>query len=119
LLAIEQRNPELTQAIRQKMFTFEDLALLEPQILQRILREVDMRDLAVALKDASEQLKSLLLASISKRGAEAIKEEIAFMGAVKPRDVEAAQLRVVDLVRKLEEDGEIDLSDARPTHEVA
>jgi flagellar motor switch protein FliG len=121
LLNIEQRNPELTQAIRQKMFTFEDLATLEASTLQRIMREVDMRDLAVALKSASDRLKALLLASISKRAAEAIQEEIAFMGPVKPRDIEAAQLRVIDVVRKLESEGEIDLGEARQSspYEVA
>lgn len=113
LLNIEQRNPELTQAIRQKMFTFEDLTTLEPSTLQRILREVDMRDLAVALKTASEQAKEVLLACISKRGADAVKEEIQFMGPLKLRDIEAAQLRVIDIVRKLEADGEIDLGDAK------
>jgi flagellar motor switch protein FliG len=113
LLNIESRNPELTQAIRQKMFTFEDLVTLDPPTLQRILREVDMRDLAVALKTASDKLKAMLLASISKRAAEAIAEEIAFMGPIKLRDIESAQLRVIDIVRKLEADGEIDLGEAR------
>lgn len=111
LARIEQRNPELTQAIRQKMFTFEELSTLDAQTLQRILREVDMRELAVALKSASEGLKSLLLGSISKRAAETIKEEIAYMASVKPREVEAAQLRIIDVVRRLEADGEIELND--------
>jgi flagellar motor switch protein FliG len=121
LLNIEQRNPELTQAIRQKMFTFEDLSSLDTQTLQRILREVDMKDLAVALKTASDTLKEALLASVSKRGAEAIREEIAFMGPLKLRDIEAAQLRIIDVVRKLESDGEIELgeSDQAVHHEAA
>ena len=121
LLNIEQRNPDLTEAIRQKMFTFEDLATLDSPTLQRVLREVDMRDLAVALKTASDKLKSLLLASISKRAAESIKEEIAFMGPIKLRDIESAQLRVIDIVRKLESEGEIDLGESRQTfqHEAA
>ncbi len=113
LMNIEVRNPELTLAIRHKMFTFEDLVTLEPGTLQRILREVDMRDLAVALKTASDKLKALLLTSISKRAAEAIAEEIAFMGPIKLRDIESAQMRVIDIVRKLEADGEVDLGEAR------
>jgi len=115
LLSIEQRNPDLTQAIRQKMFTFEDLATLDGPTLQRILREVDMRDLAVALKTASDKLKALLLASISKRAAESIQEEITFMGPIRLRDIESAQVRVIDIVRKLETDGEINLGEARKT----
>ena len=113
LLSLEERNPELSQAIRQKMFTFEDLADLDPTILQRILREVDMRDLALALKTASDKLKTTLLACISKRAAETVQEEIAFMGPVRLRDIETAQLRVIEAVRRLETEGEIDLGEAR------
>ncbi|HEY1171657.1 MAG TPA: flagellar motor switch protein FliG [Verrucomicrobiae bacterium] len=109
LISIEERNPELGQAIRQKMFTFEDIAALDPASLQKILREVDMRDLAVALKTASEQLKTALLGCISKRAAETVAEEMSFMGPLKLRDIEAAQLRIIEVVRKLESEGEIDL----------
>lgn len=109
LLSLEERNPELCNAIRQNMFTFEDLAATEPSILQRILREVDMRDLALSLKTASDKLKTALLSCVSKRAAESVQEEIAFMGPVRLRDIEAAQLRVIDVVRKLEADGDIEL----------
>ncbi|MFO1497093.1 MAG: flagellar motor switch protein FliG [Verrucomicrobiota bacterium] len=109
LIAIEERHPELGQAIRQKMFTFEDVAALEPAALQKILREVDMRDLAVALKTASETLKTALLGCISKRAAETVNEEISFMGPLKLRDIEAAQNRIIEVVRRLESEGEIDL----------
>ncbi len=77
LVALEERNPELGQAIRQKMFTFEDLTALDTHSLQKILREVDMRDLAVALKTASDKLKSALLGSISKRAADTVNEEMS------------------------------------------
>jgi flagellar motor switch protein FliG len=107
--ALEERNPELGQAIRQKMFTFEDLVMLDTPSLQKILREVDMRDLAVALKTASDKLKAALLGSISRRAAEAVNEEMSFMGPLKLRDIEAAQLRVIEVVRRLESDGELDL----------
>jgi flagellar motor switch protein FliG len=111
--ALEERNPELSQAIRQKMFTFEDLANLDTTILQRILREVDMRELALALKSASEKLKSKLLSCITKRAAESVQEEMTFMGPVRLRDIETAHLRVIDAVRRLEAEGAIDLGDAR------
>jgi len=113
LITIEERNPELGQAIRQKMFTFQDLIYLDSASLQKILREVDMRDLAIALKSASEQLKSKLLSCISKRAAETVNEEMSFLGPVKIKDVEAAQNRIIEAVRNLESEGEIDLSEAR------
>jgi flagellar motor switch protein FliG len=108
ILSIEERNHDLGQAIRQKMFTFEDILNLEPQAIQKILREVDMRDLAVSLKTASEQLKELLLSSISKRAAESVKEEMSYMGPLKMREIEAAQLRIIDVLRRLEAAGEIE-----------
>ena len=115
LTNLENRNPELTMSIRKKMFTFEDLLLLGSSSIQRIMREIDMRDLTVALKKASTPLKNLLLSNISRRAAESVQEEIAFLGAVKARDVEAAQFRIIDAVRKLEADGEIELEDSRAT----
>lgn len=113
LAKIETRNQELCQSIRKKMFTFEDLLLLNAQSIQRIMRETDMRDLTIALKKASEPLKKLMLSNISRRAAETVQEEMAFMGHVKLRDVEAAQFRIIDAVRKLEAEGEIDLDEAR------
>lgn len=110
---LEERNPDLGKAIRQKMFTFEDLVNLDTTMLQRILREVDMRELALALKSASDTLKVKLLSCITKRAAETVQEEINFMGAVRLRDTEAAQLRIVDAVRRLEAEGTLDLSEAR------
>jgi flagellar motor switch protein FliG len=109
LTNIEQRNPDLCQSIRKKMFTFEDLVRLTPSAIQRIMREIDMRDLTLSLKKASEPLKKLLLGNISKRAAEGVQEELAFLGNVKLRDVEAAQFRIIDAVRKLEAEGEIEL----------
>jgi flagellar motor switch protein FliG len=113
LTSIEERNPDLCQAIRKKMFTFEDLLVLNAQSVQRIMRETDMRDLSLSLKKASEPLKKLLLSNISRRAAETVQEEMSFMGHVKLRDVEAAQFRIIDAVRKLEAEGEIDLEEAR------
>jgi flagellar motor switch protein FliG len=120
LTNLENRNPELTTSIRKKMFTFEDLLLLGGPAIQRIMREIDMRDLTVALKKASNPLKHLLLSNISRRAAESVQEEIAFLGNVKARDVEAAQFRIIDAVRKLEAEGEIELEDSQaPENEMA
>jgi flagellar motor switch protein FliG len=112
LTSLEERNPELGQAIRQKMFTFEDLTRLSTVYLQRLLREVDLRDLAIALKRTSDQLKAALLGCISKRAAETVNEEISFLGAIKLREIEAAQLRIVNVLRRLETEGEIELGDS-------
>lgn len=112
LETIEARNAELCQAIRKKMFTFEDLLRLNPTHVQRILRETDMRDLTLALKKASEPLKKLMLGNISRRAAETVNEEMQMLGSVKLKDVEAAQFRIIDLVRKLEAEGEIDLGES-------
>ncbi len=109
---LDRRNPELCVAIRQKMFTFEDLATLDNTSLQKVMRDVDMRDLAVALKGASAKLKDALLGCISKRAAETVKEEMSFLGSVKKKDIEGAQLRVVDSVRRLESEGEIEIHSA-------
>lgn len=112
LVALEERNPDLGAAIRQKMFTFEDLAGLDTAALQKVLREVEMRDLAMALKTASEKVKKALLACISKRAAETVNEELGFMGPLRLRDIEAAQGRIIEAVRRLEAEGEVDLSSA-------
>jgi flagellar motor switch protein FliG len=110
LMELEKRNPDLGQAIRQKMFTFEDLILLDTSSLQKIMREVDMRDLATALKTAGPAVKKALLGSISKRAAETVNEEISFLGPLKKKDIESAQLRIIDSARQLEGEGEIDLA---------
>lgn len=113
LVALEERKPELSQAIRQKMFTFDDLLSLETVTLQRIMREVDLRQLAIALKTASDNVRKALLGSVSKRAAEAVMEEINFMGPVKLRDIEGAQSAIIDIVRRLESEGEIELGESR------
>ena len=84
-------TPSWAQASAQKMFTFEDLSMLDVASLQKVLREIDMRDLAVSLKSASDKLKTTLLACISKRAAETVNEEMGFMGPLKLKDIEAAQ----------------------------
>lgn len=111
---MEKHNPELTNAIKKKMFIFEDLKNVEVATLQLVLRDIDMRDLAMALKTASEKLKTLLLGSISKRAAEGVREEIAFMANVKPRDIEAAQQRIIDAARALETEDETPAGEAQP-----
>jgi flagellar motor switch protein FliG len=117
LNAIEERNPDLGASIRKKMFTFEDLSHIDLAGLQKIMREVDIRDLAVALKTASEQLKGILLGAISKRASETVQEEMSFLGAIKLKEIEAAQMRIIDVVRRLETEGEIELETGKENSE--
>jgi flagellar motor switch protein FliG len=107
LANLEQQNPELAERVQQAMFTFEDLVKLDDRSLQRVLREVDMRELALALKGASEELKDKIFRNMSQRAAQILREEMDYMGPVRLRDVTVAQRRIVDIVRKLEEAGEV------------
>jgi flagellar motor switch protein FliG len=109
LLELERRNPELGLAIRERMFTFEDLALLDALSLQKIMPEVDLRDLAVALKSAPEPLRVALLSCVSRRAAETIREEISLLGPQRQKDIEAARLRILETARHLEGLDEVDL----------
>jgi flagellar motor switch protein FliG len=113
LTSLTERNADLGEAILKKMFTFEDLERLDSRTLQTILQDVDMRLLAVALKTASEKLKKSLLSCISKRAAENISEEISFMGPLKLTEIDAARSQIIDTVRRLEAEGEINLEDLR------
>jgi flagellar motor switch protein FliG len=92
------------------MFVFEDLVTLDDKSLQRLLREVEAKALALALKAASDELKSKIMGAMSQRAVAALSEEMEFMGPVKMRDVEQAQSAIVTIVRKLEETGEIVLT---------
>lgn len=105
--AISQRDPQLADEIKSLMFVFEDLVRLEPRSMQRVLRDVDSKELALALKVASEELKDHILKNMSERAAQALVEEMEFLGPVKVKDVEAAHSRVIQVVRQLEEAGEI------------
>lgn len=107
LEALEIQDPELAEEIKKLMFVFEDLVTLDDRSVQRVLREVDSRDLALALKGASEEVTRKIFNNMSKRASEMLKEDIEFMGPVRLRDVEEAQQRIVNVVRKLEESGEI------------
>jgi len=109
LANIEERNPNLGAEIRKKMFSFDDLIRLDLGDLQRIMREVDSGDLTVALKSASEALRDFIMQAVSKRAAETLMEELEMMGPVKLTEVEAAQERVIQVVRRLEEQEEISL----------
>lgn len=107
LEALEQDDPELADEVRKRMFVFEDIVTLDDNSIRRVLREVDMRDLALALKTASEEVANRIYRNLSKRAAEMLKEDIEYMGPTRLRDVEEAQQRIVQVIRRLDEAGEI------------
>jgi flagellar motor switch protein FliG len=110
LEAIGQKNTELADAIKNLMFVFEDLKTVDGKSMQRLLRDVDGKDLALALKAASEELKQHVFNNMSERGAAALREEIEYLGSVRVKDVEAAQARMIASARALEEQGEVVLA---------
>ena len=107
---MEIEEPELADEIRKKMFVFEDILLLDDRAIQRVLRDVDNNDLAVSLKSANEQVQNAIFNNLSKRLAVMIKEDMEFMGPVRMKDVEEAQQKIVNIIRKLEDAGEIVIS---------
>jgi len=100
-------SPELAEEIRRRMFVFEDILKLDDRSVQLVLREVNSQDLAVALKGASEELKNKIFNNMSKRAQQLLKDEIEFMGPVRVKDVEEAQQKIINVIRRLEEAGEI------------
>ena len=107
---LEIEEPELADEIRKKMFVFEDILSLDDRSIQRVLREVDNNELAVALKASNEEVKNVIFNNLSKRLATMIKEDMDFMGPVRMKDVEDAQQKIVNIIRKLEDSGEIIIS---------
>ena len=104
---VESRDPELCEVIKNLMFVFEDLITLDDKAIQRVLREVEAKSLALALKAASPPLKEKILGCMSQRAVAALQEEMEMMGPARMKDVEAAQTAFVAQVRRLEEMGEI------------
>ncbi len=107
---LEIEEPELADEIRKKMFVFEDILLLDDRAIQRVLHDVDNNDLAMALKGSNEQVQNAIFNNLSKRLASMIKEDMEFMGPVRMKDVEEAQQKIVNIIRKLEDSAEIVIS---------
>lgn len=107
---LEIEEPELADEIRRKMFVFEDILSLDDKSIQRVLREVDNNELAVALKGANEEVQNVIFNNLSTRLATMIKEDMDFMGPVRLKDVEEAQQKIVNIIRKLEDSAEIIIS---------
>lgn len=108
--ALELEDSELAEEIKKRMFMFEDIVSLDNRSVQRSLREVDNNDLALALKGSSEEVAKVIFSNMSKRLQDMIKEDMEFMGPVRLRDVEEAQQKIVNIIRRLEDAGEIVIS---------
>ncbi|MBE2189666.1 MAG: flagellar motor switch protein FliG, partial [Candidatus Kapabacteria bacterium] len=104
---IEEKRPDMAIEIKRLMFLFEDIILIDDKSIQRILRDVDKKDLALSLKVADEKIRTKIFKNMSERAAAVVKEELEFMGPVKLKDVEGAQMRIVDVIKELEESEEI------------
>ncbi len=112
---MEVQEPSLAEEVKKRLFVFEDVVLIDDRSLQRLFKEIDMKDLSVALKGVTDEVKEKFYKNMSKRAAEMLKEEMAYMGPVRMRDVDQAQQRIVAVVKKLEARGEIVIS--RPGEE--
>lgn len=110
LAEIEEQYPELAEEIRNLMFTFEDITKIDDRSVQTILKEVPRDQLVIALKTASDELRTLLFRNISQRAAEMLKDDLDSLGPTKLKDVEKAQQGIVDVVRRLEAEGKIQVA---------
>ena len=104
---LDKRNPELSQSIREKMFVFENILDMDDRSVQRFVRECDSKDVVFALKSASEDMKAIFFRNMSKRMAESVRGDLEITTNVKRKDVEEAQQRIVNIIRKLEDQGEV------------
>ncbi|MCL6493822.1 MAG: flagellar motor switch protein FliG [Ignavibacterium sp.] len=107
---IEINDPDVATEVKRLMFMFEDIVNIQDKDIQKILKEVDRKDLALALKVADETLRNKIFSNMSERAADLLKEELQYMGMVKLKEVEAAQAKIIDIVKSLEESGEISLN---------
>jgi flagellar motor switch protein FliG len=104
---LETENAELASEIKNLMFVFEDLVSLDNRSIQRVLKEVETRDLSIALKAASEEVRQKIFTNVSERVASMIKEEMEYMGPMRLSDVEGTQQKIVESIRRLQEEGQI------------
>ena len=107
---LEIEEPELADEIRKKMFVFEDILMLDDRSIQRVLRDVENNELALALKNANEDVRNAIFSNLSTRLADMIREDMEYMGPVRVKDVEEAQQKIVNIIRKLEDSAEIVIS---------
>ena len=105
--ALEEEDPELAEEIKKRMFVFEDILLLDDRSIQKVMRDVDQQELAKALKGVEAEVQEKIFRNMSKRAAALLREDMDFMGPIRLRDVEESQQKIVNIIRKLEESGDI------------
>ena len=105
--SLEEEDPELAEEIKKRMFVFEDIVMLDDRAIQRVLREVDTSELAKALKAVDPEVQDKIFRNMSKRAAALLKEDMDYMGPTRRKDVEESQQKIVSVIRKLEEQGDI------------
>ncbi len=108
--ALEEDDPDLAEEIKKKMFVFEDIITLDDKSIQKVMREVDNNDLSKALKSVDAEVQDKIFKNMSKRAAQMLKDDMEFMGPIRLKDVEETQQKIVAVIRKLEEQGEIVVS---------
>ena len=104
---LDKNNPDLSRVIRDKMFVFENIIDMDPRSVQRFVRECETKDIVFALKTASDEMKQVFFSNMSKRMAETVKSDMEITSHVRLKDVEEAQQKIVNLIRRLEEKGEV------------
>ena len=104
---LELKNLALAEGVRELMFVFEDIIQLKDNAIQRIIREVDMRDLAISLKGVRDEIKEKIYSNMSERAQTMLKEELEYMGPVRAKEVQEKQTKIVGIIRALEAAGEI------------
>jgi len=104
---LEEDDPELAEEIKKRMFVFEDIVMLDDRAIQKVLREVDQQELAKALKSVDSEVQDKIFRNMSKRAASMLKEDMEYMGPVRLKDVEESQQKIVSVIRRLEDSGEI------------
>ena len=105
--SLEEEDPDLAEEIKKRMFVFEDIVMLDDRAIQKVMREVDMQELAKALKSVDTEVQDKIFRNMSKRAASMLREDMEFMGPVRLKDVEEGQQKIVSIIRRLEDSGEI------------
>ncbi|HBN07546.1 MAG TPA: flagellar motor switch protein FliG [Cyanobacteria bacterium UBA8530] len=108
--SLEEQNPDLAEEIKKLMFVFEDIVLLDDRSIQRVLRDIETKDLALALKGANDDVRNRIFKNLSERMGSMVRDELAYLGPVRVRDIEDVQQKIVSAIRGLEERGEIIIS---------
>jgi len=114
LTALGEQDSQLADEVRRFMFVFDDIVLLDDRAMQRVIRELDAKDMALALRPATEQLRLKFFQNMSQRAAEMLREEMSLAGQVRMKAVEESQQRIIDIIKKLEDEDQISINRGAP-----